>query len=142
MIALEQQPLATQIAGDACTGLRNGALLICGSGAGAAIGCGKTSLAHALCRRLQGWPTYAHVIIVDCVAFRGTVIFGITVDKWSLKWNTKHVRSLIHGRQPEITISELYIVSRNNAKRKTASSHVRDVSVKHVNACALIAIPK
>ena len=55
------------------TGLRSGALLICGSGTGAGIGCGKTSLAHAVCQQLQQWPVCAHVTLVDCIPFRGTV---------------------------------------------------------------------
>ena len=53
------------------TGLRRGALLICGSGSGAGIGCGKTSLAHAVCCKLQQWPVFAHIAVVDCIPFRG-----------------------------------------------------------------------
>ena len=55
------------------TGLRSGALLICGSGTGAGTGCGKTSLAHAVCQQLQQWPVCAHVTLVDCIPFRGTL---------------------------------------------------------------------
>ena len=48
---------------------------------------------------------------------------------------------VFHGRQPKVTISELYIVKEQH-KWRVASSHVRDFSFKDVNECALIAIPK
>lgn len=57
------------------TGLQSGALLICGSGTGAGIGCGKTSLAHAVCQQLKQWPICAYVILVDCIPFRGSKLF-------------------------------------------------------------------
>ena len=60
------------------TGLHSGALLICGSGTGAGIGCGKTSLAHAVCEQLQQWPVCAHVTLVECIPFRGTVGLCLT----------------------------------------------------------------
>ena len=72
------------------TGLRSGALLICGSGTGAGIGCGKTSLAHAVCQQLQQWPVCAHVTLVDCIPYRGTVdlfLSAVPVDTvTSLLW--------------------------------------------------------
>ena len=69
--ALRQRPLANHLGGDIITGLRSGALLICGSGVGAGIGCGKTALAQAVCHQLNQWPVCAHVTVVDCIPFRG-----------------------------------------------------------------------
>jgi len=77
--ALGQRPLISHLGGDIMTGLRSGALLICGSGSGAGIGCGKTSLAHAVCQQLQQWPVCAHVTLVDCIPFRGMVEPCLTV---------------------------------------------------------------
>ena len=74
LIALGQQPLAQQMVGETTAALHSGAVLICGSGTGSGIGCGKTSLAHALCHQLQQWPTCAHVTIVDCIPFRGVCV--------------------------------------------------------------------
>jgi len=76
--ALGQRPLINHLGGDIMTGLCSGALLICGSGTGAGIGCGKTSLAHAVCQQLQQWPVCAHVTLVDCIPFRGVVEPGLT----------------------------------------------------------------
>lgn len=61
------------------TGLQSGALLICGSGTGAGIGCGKTSLAHAVCQQLNQWPICAYAIVVDCIPFRGSKLFLLSV---------------------------------------------------------------
>lgn len=69
--ALGQRPLSNQLGGNIISGLCGGAVLICGSGTGAGIGCGKTSLAHAVCYQLQEWPVCAHVTLVDCIPFRG-----------------------------------------------------------------------
>ncbi|XP_048588701.1 peroxisome biogenesis factor 1 isoform X2 [Nematostella vectensis] len=33
-------------------------------------GCGRTSLAHALCSRLGQWPVCAHVVVVNCIHLR------------------------------------------------------------------------
>ena len=71
LAALKQRPLANYLGGNIITGLRSGALLICGSGAGAGVGCGKTALAHAVCRQLNQWPVCAHITVVDCIPFRG-----------------------------------------------------------------------
>lgn len=75
--ALRQRPLVNHLGGDIITGLRSGALLICGSGTGAGIGCGKTSLAHAVCHQLQQWPVCAHVTLVDCIPFRGNSLHAV-----------------------------------------------------------------
>lgn len=62
---LRQRPLSNQLGGNIITGLSGGAVLVCGSGTGAGIGCGKTSFAHAVCHQLQEWPVCAHVTLVD-----------------------------------------------------------------------------
>ena len=56
LAALKQRPVANHLGGNIITGLRCGALLIFGSGAGAGVGCGKTALAHAVCHQLNQWP--------------------------------------------------------------------------------------
>ena len=64
-------------------------------------------------------------------------------EKWWIPgkediWRASAQTFLIHGRQPEVTISELYIVSRNNTNGKQPLL----TSMKQVNACDLIAMPK
>lgn len=71
LAALKQRPVANHLGGNIITGLRSGALLICGSGAGTGVGCGKTALAHAVCHQLNKWPVCAHITVVDCIPFRG-----------------------------------------------------------------------
>ena len=69
--ALKQRLVANHLGGNIITGLRSGALLICGSGTGAGVGCGKTALAHAVCHQLNQWPVCAHITVVECIPFRG-----------------------------------------------------------------------
>ena len=71
LAASKQRPVANHLGGNIITGLRSGALLICGSGAGAGVSCGKTALAHAVCHQLNQWPVCAHITVVDCIPFRG-----------------------------------------------------------------------
>ena len=71
LAALKQRPVANHLGGNIITGLRSGALLICGSGAGTGVGCGKTALAHSVCHQLNKWPVCAHITVVDCIPFRG-----------------------------------------------------------------------
>lgn len=63
--------------GNLTSGLRNGAVLIHGSGLHAGQGCGKTSLAHALCKQLQQCPLEAHVIYIDCIPLRGIYFLNL-----------------------------------------------------------------
>lgn len=73
LVSLTKDPLSTLLSGGLTAGLGNGAVLICGSGVHVGEGCGKTSLAHALCRQLQQWPVCAHVTIIDCIPLRGEI---------------------------------------------------------------------
>ena len=101
--ALAQRPLISHLGRDIMTGLRSGAVLICGSGTGAGIGCGKTSFAHAVCQQLQQWPVCAHVTLVDCIPFRGTVkpclsaipVYTATLLLWPLYASQAKVQSAI-----------------------------------------------
>ncbi|KAK2573714.1 Peroxisome biogenesis factor 1 [Acropora cervicornis] len=95
--SLKQRPLANQLGGNIITGLRSGALLICGSGSGAGIGCGKTALAHAVCYQLQQWPVYAHITVVDCVPFRGK-----RVETIKKQWHQVFVDAAWH--QPAVIL--------------------------------------
>ncbi|KAL9964534.1 hypothetical protein ACROYT_G028189 [Oculina patagonica] len=95
--ALGQRPLVNHLGGDIITGLRSGALLICGSGTGAGIGCGKTALAHAVCRQLQQWPVCAHVTLVDCIPFRGK-----RVDTIQKQWQQIFLEAAWH--QPSVIL--------------------------------------
>ena len=97
--SLKQRPLANQLGGNIITGLRSGALLICGSGSGAGIGCGKTALAHAVCYQLQQWPVYAHITVVDCVPFRGSFFFYfilISIDPFNAARND--IQDILHDK--------------------------------------------
>ena len=49
-----------------------GVMLICGIGGGGEVGgCGKTSLAHLLCRKLMESDHKAHLIALSCTLLRG-----------------------------------------------------------------------
>ena len=66
LISLGHRPVADQLGEEMLVGLRGGALLISGG-----AGCGKTSLAHAICYKLHQWPICAHISVVQCIPLRG-----------------------------------------------------------------------
>lgn len=68
--------------GSSCSGLAGGGLLICGTSrsSGTSSGCGKTSLALALCRQMAEPPVLAHVVIVECTKLRGSFMSGVSLD--------------------------------------------------------------
>ena len=71
-----------QSLGGCCSGLAGGGLLICGTSrhSGNSVGCGKSSLALALCHQMAQFPVLAHIIINECTALRGLTLTDNLLD--------------------------------------------------------------
>jgi peroxin-1 len=90
-----------QSLGGSCSGLSGGGLLICGTSQNSAssVGCGKSSLALALCHQMAQFPVLAHIVIIECTALRGR-----RVDM--VKSRLKEVFNEAACRQPSIALLE------------------------------------
>ena len=55
-------------------GLNAGGLLICGRSKSGNSGCGITSIAKEICRKVIDYPLLAHVIVLECAPHRGKAV--------------------------------------------------------------------
>ncbi|OWF49208.1 peroxisome biogenesis factor 1-like [Mizuhopecten yessoensis] len=115
-ICLGNRPLSQKMFKVTHPGIRNGMLLITGS-----KGCGKSSLARAICRRVAEVPNLAFLLHVDCKPLRGkspdNILKHLTVLFEEVIWrqpalilfdDLDHVMPAPSGPEAEMSAESIY----------------------------------